>query len=164
MSGKRRGRPSQATPGKRAALVRAVSHGATLREAAAAAGVHVATVCRWQARDTTLGRDIRAAAFQGWQMRAVMRDYKPSVPVRPDCPQCGSVVEVATANAPGGFRFWRCAGWPGCTWASWRPPAPGRCSGCYHGVLYWSHSRKTIGCAGCGRRWPARYVDILTAL
>ena len=36
--------------------------GCTLRQAATAAGVHVATVCRWQNRDPGLSLALRAAA------------------------------------------------------------------------------------------------------
>jgi PhoPQ-activated pathogenicity-related protein len=51
---------------RRGAIVRVLVHqrraGATLRRAAAAADVHVATVCRWQRHDRALRRRLREAA------------------------------------------------------------------------------------------------------
>jgi hypothetical protein len=38
--------------------------GLTLRQAANAAGVHVATVCRWQARDQALHEELAEAATE----------------------------------------------------------------------------------------------------
>src|SRR5215470_17748979 len=43
------------------ALLHARGNGATLRDAADAAGVHVATVCRWQKRDPSLREALNQA-------------------------------------------------------------------------------------------------------
>jgi hypothetical protein len=126
--------------------------GATLRTAAKAAGVHVATLCRWMARDDMLALAFRDAA--DWAARCKYRQLplrRPSVPWRTDCPRCGARVVVRTADPPAGFRFWRCSRWPACSFASWRPRAPGDCPGC-GGPWFWSHSRQSMGCPACGRR------------
>jgi hypothetical protein len=46
--------------------------------------------------------------------------------------------------------FWRCSRWPACGWARWRPRHPEDCPAC-GGPRYWSHSRKSVACAACGR-------------
>ncbi|HEY7309549.1 MAG TPA: hypothetical protein VH643_09340 [Gemmataceae bacterium] len=130
-------------------LLRARRTGATLRDAAAAAGVHVATVCRWQNRDPTLRKALRQAADEA---RPEFDDPRPSVRWRRDCPLCKAKVVVRSAK--GKARFWRCGRWPECPWASWRPRASRNCKRC-GGPRYWSHSRKSIVCGGCGvRTWP----------
>ncbi|HEY1376401.1 MAG TPA: helix-turn-helix domain-containing protein [Gemmataceae bacterium] len=132
----------------RAAMLAARRQGATLREAAAAAGVHVATVCRWQARDPEL-RDALAEAAE--DAREQLRPPRPRPPVRwrRDCPLCRAKVVIRSAAGRG--RFWRCGRWPRCPWASWRPRAPRDCPRC-GAYRVWSHSRKSVVCTGCGLR------------
>lgn len=124
--------------------------GCTLRTAAAVAGIHVATLYRWQAADPKFRQALRDAA----QARdsSDEEEGRPRVPWRRDCPVCRARVVVRAA--PGRLRFWRCGRWPLCRWASWRPRASRNCRRC-GSPCYWSHSRKSIGCGGCGlRTWP----------
>ena len=131
-----------------AALLAARRDGATLRKAAESAGVHVATVCRWQSRDPSL-REALNQAFT--ESKSVSEEPRPSVPWRRDCPLCKAKVVVRSAT--GKARFWRCGRWPECPWASWRPRASRNCRRC-GAPRYWSHSRKSIVCSGCGvRTW-----------
>jgi hypothetical protein len=134
-----------------AALV-AREGGATLRQATKAAGVHVTTLCRWMRRDHLLALAFRHAEdFARRRKYARLPRRRPSVPWRRDCPRCGERVEVRTADPPGGFRFWRCPRWPQCDFASWRPRAPRDCPNCGE-PWFWSHSRRSMGCPGCGHR------------
>ena len=106
-----------------AALLRARREGDSLREAAEAAGVHVATVCRWQNRDPAL-REALSQALQ--ESLLEFEEYpRPSVRWRHDCPLCKAKVVVRTAH--GKAHFWRCGRWPECPWASWRPRASRDC-------------------------------------
>ena len=120
--------------------------GASLRQAAAAAGVHVATVCRWQALSPRFRWMLQEAERFASGVKHQERKPKPHVPWRRDCPLCRFQVEVRTAN--GKVPFWRCGMWPLCPWASWRPRAPEDCSAC-GGACFWSHSRKSISCSRC---------------
>jgi hypothetical protein len=122
--------------------------GVSLRLAAAAAGVHVATVCRWQNRDPALRQALREAAQEGREPE----EPRPSVRWRRDCPLCRAKVVVRSAR--GKVPFWRCGRWPLCPWASWRPREARDCRHC-GSPRYWSHSRKSIACGGCGRRTAA---------
>jgi hypothetical protein len=133
--------------------------GATLRPAAAAAGVHIATVCRWQARDPALRDALVAAERQGLWVRHPFYRRPRRVPWHPLCPECGGRAVVRAARRPFA-RFWGCEWWPLCRWATWRPRFPRDCPAC-GGPRYWSHSRLSIGCPGCGRRWPTE-VRIIT--
>jgi hypothetical protein len=141
-------------------LLDAREAGATLRQAAAAAGVHVATVCRWQERDPALREALRHAEFVARRRHhASLPRRRRRVPWHPGCPACGAPAQVCSTwrfrarvwrfPAP----FWRCARWPACPWASWRPRHPEDCPAC-GGPRYWAHSRKSVACPGCGRRWP----------
>jgi hypothetical protein len=130
-------------------LLSARRAGLTLREASAVAGVHVATVCRWQKRDPGLKAALQRAAEDAWFERAPESKPRPRVHWHRDCPLCKARVMVRTAR--GGLRFWRCGRWPDCPWVSWRPRAPRNCRRC-DGVCYWSHSRKSTACSACGRR------------
>jgi hypothetical protein len=132
-------------------LLQARADGLTLLDAAAAAGVHVATVCRWQNRDPSLRAKLRQAAREGRELLA-SDEPRPQVRWRRDCPLCQAKVIVRSAR--GKARFWRCGRWPVCRWASWRPRASRNCKRC-GGPRYWSHSRKSIACGGCGVRMPA---------
>jgi hypothetical protein len=124
--------------------------GATLRQAAQAAGVHVATICRWQHRMDWFGSAMRDAADYARRRRfATSPLRRPPVPWHPDCPLCGRPVVVRTAVEM--FRFWRCSQWTRCRFASWRPRAPEDCSAC-GGARYWSYSRRSIACGHCGNR------------
>ena len=134
-------------------LLAAREDGATLGEAAAAAGVHVATVCRWQARDRALRQAlIDAETLARRRYYASQPMGRPRVPCHRSCPECGAAVEVRSAR---NFwpRFWRCSRWPACPWATWRPRHPQDCLAC-GGPRYWSHSRKTVSCPHCRTRWP----------
>jgi hypothetical protein len=132
-------------------LLQARADGLTLRDAAAVAGVDVATVCRWQNRDPSLREELRQAAREGRELLA-SDEPRPHVRWRRDCPLCQAKVVVRSAR--GKARFWRCGRWPLCGWASWRPRASRNCKRC-GGPRYWSHSRKSIACGGCGVRTPA---------
>jgi hypothetical protein len=139
-------------------LLTARASGATLRGAAAAAGVHVATVCRWQARDPALAAALRAAVRVGWRVRHPPR-LRPVVPYHPLCPACGAVAVVQKAR--GFIRFWGCARWPCCRWASWRPRHPADCPAC-GAPRYWSHSRLSVACGRCRTRTPRRNANFST--
>src|SRR5262249_918121 len=69
----------------------------------------------------------------------------------PECPICKAPVVVRLAEGGYTFAFWRCARWPDCPFASWRPRAPGDCPAC-GAPRFWSYSRKSIGCPNCGQR------------
>lgn len=141
---------SPPTPDRQAvidAVLRARRSGLKLRWAAAVAGVHVATVCRWQARDPELRAALAKAAREARASR--LAQERPQVPWRRDCPECKAKVVVRTAAK--GARFWRCGRWPLCGWASWRPRAPRNCKRC-KAPCYWSHSRKSTSCGACGLR------------
>jgi hypothetical protein len=131
------------------ALLRASRAGASPRQAAAAAGVHVATLCRWRARHPALRAGLAQAAREA---RALLRpppEPQPRVRWRTDCPECRA--RVVVRSAAGKARFWRCGRWPLCPWSSWRPRAPRDCPRC-GSPRSWSHSRKSVGCPGCGLR------------
>jgi ssDNA-binding Zn-finger/Zn-ribbon topoisomerase 1 len=130
-------------------LLKALEGGVTLRQASATAGVHVATVCRWQKSDPGLRQELRRAAYDARHPFDLPPEPRPHVPWRRDCPLCKAKVVVRTARP--GVRFWRCGRWPWCKWASWRPRAPRNCRKC-GSPRYWSHSRKSIACSGCGVR------------
>src|SRR6516225_2020327 len=109
--------------------------GATLRESAAAAGVHVATLCRWQNRESWIKEALRDAEnFARRRRYALLPRRRPRVPWRRDCPLCGRPVVVRTGSR---YRFWRCSFWPICPFASWRPRAPWDCPECA-GPRFWS--------------------------
>lgn len=97
------------------ASLRARRAGLTLRDCATVAGVHVATVCRWQARDPELRHSMTLAAEDArfdrhrWAPR-------PHIRWRGDCPLCKA--RVVVRSAAGKARFWRCGRWPLCPWAS----------------------------------------------
>ncbi len=129
-------------------LLDARRSGLPLRLAARVAGVHVATVCRWQARDPELRQRLAEAAREG-RVRRSAPGLSGPVRWRRDCPLCKARVVVRTGL--GKVRFWRCGRWPLCPWASWRPRAPRNCKRC-GAPCFWSKSRKTIGCSGCGVR------------
>src|SRR5262245_16777662 len=79
------------------ALERALAareEGATLRQGAAAAGVHVATLCRWQARDGLLREALTDAEWVARRRRFDSRPTRrPRVPWHPACPWCGARAE-----------------------------------------------------------------------
>jgi hypothetical protein len=132
-------------------LLVARDDGATLREAAAAAGVHVSTACRWARRSPTLAAELADSAAGARLRRYASRPKgRPRVPCHPRCPVCGAAAEVRGAW---GYwpHFWRCSRWPWCRWASWRPRHMQDCPDC-GGPRYWSHSRLSVSCPGCGSR------------
>lgn len=132
-------------------LLDARGAGATLRQAAAA-GVHVSTVCRWVARSDLLAHDLdfvtRKARIRRYDSKP---DRRPRVPWHRSCPVCGAEVSVRVTWEGLGFAFWRCSRWPECRWASWRPRHPENCPAC-RGPRFWSHSRLSVHCPRCGTR------------
>lgn len=133
------------------ALLAARRGGATLAEAATVAGVHIATACRWANRSPALRTALDDARRFAKTLKHRRRPRRrPNVPTRRQCPDCGGAVQVRTAD--GRLKFWRCARWPRCPWASWRPRAPWDCPAC-GGSCLWSHSRKSVSCSRCGGRW-----------
>lgn len=136
-----------------------IMEGFTTDEAAREVGVHPSTVYRWQNRHPHLYEDMLCAGRIRFRLRH-LGDHgpRPRVSWRRDCPECGADLVVRTAGGMAGFKFYRCERWEEprfspsrCLFASWRPPVPGSCPGC-GGVLFWSHSRKSIGCDSCGYR------------
>ena len=131
-------------------VIRARQSGATLRAAAAEAGVHVATVCRWMRADPGFGEKMRdARGFYRQESAAFAVSHPKIIRWRTDCPVCRAKVVVRCAQ--GRAWFWRCGRWPHCDWASWRPRHPRNCPQC-KAARYWAHSRKSIVCDGCGVR------------
>jgi hypothetical protein len=136
-----------------APILAALAAGKTLRQAAAAAGVHVATLCRWQARSEALAaalaqarppRPPRADPFAPYRQR-------PTVPWHPCRPRCGWEVEIQRERS---WYWWQCRG---CLWHSWRPRHPKDCPQCGSYRL-WSWSRRSVVCAGCGVRVRATHA------
>lgn len=157
----------------KAAVVAKRRAGETLVEAAAAAGVHVATVCRWKNSDRRFAAAIRKAEEAVYRemtkegdkrveeyleereaaelARYVRRVFcerlrKSPVPTHPCCPRCGAPSEIRKAF--GMIPFWRCSLRPYTCWASWRPRYPRDCSSCC-GPMYWSDSRLSFSCPQC---------------
>jgi len=82
------------------ALVRLPENGHTLRDCASGVGVHVATVCRWQARDPDFYRRMREAenvARRIHYARFPQGSPRPLERWRRDCPLCQARVAVRTA-------------------------------------------------------------------
>jgi hypothetical protein len=136
-----------------AALVAARKAGATLRQAAAAADVHVATVCRWLARSPEFAGALDAARREARHRRFVARPrLEPrnpdEVPWHPLCPMCGAGAEVRRSKS-GRLFWWGCV--LRCGWASWRPRHPRDCPMC-GGPRYWAHSRRSVSCPECRAR------------
>lgn len=132
-------------------ILRLIDQGLSLRKAAQAAGVHVATVCRWQIVSTTLYGALHEAADRARRRKYASRplDYdRPPVPIHPCCPWCRKLVDIKTGTY--GFYFWQCSKWPDCGWRSWRPRAPWDCP--CGGALLWSWNRKTVVCIWCEKR------------
>ncbi len=138
------GRPSKYSIGARNKILTLIQRGCSQYEAVREVGVHPATLYRWMNRYPAFGADVREATLRRDRMKRHLLGrnvYRPSVPWRKDCPECGSDLEVRTAV----FRFWRCERWPHCGFASWRPPAPWNCLLCGE-ATFWSHSRKSVSC------------------
>ncbi len=134
----------------KAAIVAARRAGLTLVRASAAAGVHVATACRWQAADRQFASTLKDAEHEAHIVRRRARCTPPqSVPFHSSCPVCWSGAEVVKAWAL--IPFWRCSRWPDCRWASWRPRFPSNCRVC-GGARFWSHSRLSVSCSQCRTR------------
>lgn len=88
-------------------IVNARRNGATLRAAAAAGGIHVATLCRWAAREPVLADLLEDARrhFRRWHLVAGKAEHR-RVRWRADCPRCKARVVVRCAR--GRACFWRC--------------------------------------------------------
>jgi hypothetical protein len=147
--------PLRELPAAVARLLAAREAGATLRQAAATAGVHASTVCRWALRSPYLAESLRAAERAARHRRfAALPPYKPrrpdDVPWHPLCPRCGAATEVWRSTS-GRLFWWGCRA---CTWASWRPRHPRDCPAC-GGPRYWAHSRRSVGCPCCRTREKA---------
>ena len=139
------------TKEKRKLVLQARAAGATLRDAAKAAGVHVATVCRWQAKNQEFRKSLYDAGWAARRGKYVARPRgRPRVPWSRICPMCHGTIVVRTIHT---IRFWRCEDWPRCRFASWRPRFTSDCPKCT-GPLFWAHSRRSVGCAKCGLRLP----------
>lgn len=132
-------------------LLEARELGLSLRQAAELAGLHLATVCRWQIRSRILHEALRQADRLARLVRRLARKYdrRPAVLWSKDCPVCEAALQVRRAY--GMYAFWRCSRWPRCPFKSWRPRALGDCQRC-GGIRHWSYSRKSVACACCGMR------------
>ena len=139
-------------------LVAARAAGATLRRAAVAAGIHPATACRWRLRSPVVAAALRAAAAAARLRRRLTRTTRPWVRWHPSCPECGGPVEVRTRAGDWGARLWLCGNRPACAWKSWRPRHPENCPACC-AARFWSFSRKSVSCPGCGARTAADPAD-----
>lgn len=140
--------------------------GLSLAAASAAAGVHVATVCRWQNADPAFAAALQSAeaAHAREKYAARIAEYErtrrrrlvppPVVAVHPDCPECRSPAVRRRARWGYPAAFWGCSSWPLCPWGSWRPRHAEDCGAC-GGPRYWSHSRLTVSCPRCRTRRPA---------
>lgn len=164
----------------KAAIVAGIRAGLALTKASVAAGVHIATVCRWKANDPQFNRSLRAAQAERRTERyapfiarrlaeeAAKRSRNAErerarisrVPVHSLCPACGS--RAQTLRAFHWITFWRCSCWPLCRWASWRPRHPNDCLSC-GGPRFWSCSRLSVSCSRCRTRswvdWSARVCE-----
>jgi hypothetical protein len=147
--------PRRDRPDVVAKLLAAYEAGARLRKAAEVAGVHVATVCRWQLRSPELAAELRAIAVQVWEREVQKRRAAPrprrvdplSVPCHPLCPQCRGPAGLVR-SASGRLYFWQCYDWPDCPWRSWRPRYPHDCPECGT-PRFWSYDRRSIHCSDC---------------
>ena len=89
--------PFDPWPARRDAVVRLVearAGGATLRQAAEAAGVHPGTACRWRLRSPVVAAALRMAVDAARERRRLTRATRPWVRWHPSCPACGGAVEV----------------------------------------------------------------------
>jgi len=131
-------------------ILRFYRSGLSLRKAAEMAGVHVSTVCRWQREEPKLREALQRTREQVRDRRRLLHEQS-EAPVQwhSQCPKCKAKVVVRSTAK--GRRFWRCGRWPWCEWASWRPRHRRNCHKC-GSPRYWSHSRKSVCCSGCGLR------------
>jgi hypothetical protein len=150
MQKRKPGRPTTWSPARGETLASLVASGLSIEEAAKTVGIHPATVYRWQNRYADFRGAMVAAGRTRFGVLHPPESYRrPRVPWRKDCPVCGAAVEVRTTW--GFLKFWTCERWPLCCFSSWRPPALMDCPRCGD-VLFWSHSRKSVGCDACGHR------------
>ena len=136
-----------------AVVLAALAAGSTLRQAAAAAaGVHVATLCRWQARSEAVALALTQARPPHPPLADPFAPYqqRPTVSWHPRCPCCDGVVVTQQVR---GWYWWACIF---CAWKSWRPRHPENCPHCGSHRL-WSWDRRSIVCAGCGVRVRATH-------
>ncbi len=122
--------------------IAARQQGKTMRQAAAAVGVNVSTLIRW----ANLCPMLKQA------LKKPKRKPPPtplSVPRRDECPECKGKLAIRAVDWA--VRFWTCVK---CDFKSWRPRAVQDCPQCGQ-ATFWSHSRKTISCGSCGRRWQS---------
>jgi len=146
-------------------VLEALENGQSLRRAAAAAGIAVSTLCRWQDRSRSVAgalafatrvgtlakrrQELAASAAHGLRLGYFQR--RPMVKRRDDCPSCGAPLEMRPARRRFAPVFWRCSRYPDCRFASWRPRAPHDCPVC-QSPRFWACSRKSISCPRCGLR------------
>jgi hypothetical protein len=141
------------------AILGVLDQGGTLREAARAAGIDEATLRRWK----TAFPDVSAALQTAQQcgdlvaLRRLLaqpalapeRRRERGLPVSYSCPRCSGDLVVRTCD--GVYRIWRCAT-KDCGFVSWRPRHLLNCLFC-GAARFWSHSRRSVSCSRCGRRW-----------
>ena len=137
-------------------LLTARAGGETVRRSADAANVDKATVCRWLVLSSVFAAAMRLAEVAARDRRRLARPGRPWVACHPGCPKCGGEVEVRSRRGSWSVRFWAC---DQCPWKSWRPRHPRDCPKC-RGPRFWSHSRRTVLCPACPRRWTANPEDV----
>ena len=137
-------------------LLTARAGGNTLRGSAAVAGIDKATAYRWRLAAAILDVALRLAEEAARDRRRLARPVRPWVACHPSCPECECKVEVRSSAGSWCVRFWRCTG---CSWKSWLPRHVRNCPTC-RGFRLWSHSRKSVRCPKCRRRWTANPADL----
>jgi hypothetical protein len=142
-------------PATQAALLALVRSGQTIAAACAAVGIDPATCYRWTDASLTFAFALAKARDAARDDLALQDDIRKAcgVPVHPNCPRCGRESEEALTHLR--MRFWRCSTWPTCRCACWLPRHTQDCSAC-GGPMYWSCSRRTVGCERCKVRRRVR--------
>src|SRR4051812_48399795 len=77
-----------------AVALTARDRGDTLRQAAAVAGIHVSTLCRWGQRDAWLRRALRVYGGEARFLRRLRNRVRPPpLPWHRSCPACGAAAQ-----------------------------------------------------------------------